>query len=628
MGALVPVAVHEGLHYTNTGEKSVNPPPVMEADHQDNDNGEETMEERFAKQVIAERDFQDAQLGVLRDEATEVSRDKTRTRRMQLLDLPIDILRDIFDYFPGTDETGPTTGVWSVWGFDDYLNEEGTDHLQTIQSARLVCRLFQELASPLLCPVLRVRLGQASLDHVDGLSKNPAIAAGVRGIQIVLDYYLAELATDLSRFKDRRKEDLNRIHRMSDYYEELWLLGGDEEDDETVCPRSIESYRKAIALCNHIPRAWDDAANLAVGDSNDTDSVKYTYQKILHQSHKEYQRKHEEQLQLIKDGSFVDTLASSISRMANCTALKFIDTTEEGILSYMDDPTILLNETALVKFMTAPEAWKKIEKIEGAELLPAKILSELPIAAHKAGVKLRALYLSCLPLRSNFSMLCPDRPDELNPWADLHAACQSLQTFAMGCDGNMKYQPSRDTHHLPEDQAYINHYFGALLSSQSLEFVNIDLWCFTTTNSEVVQPLYRAGSILNAASSPCIKRVYIRHISLSQCELEKFCRQLGPSVEDVYLHDVELLSGSWIGVLDILREKVLSSCYTGEIHVYFNELKGGEFASGKKHDALALSSDPSLEWDFEVPSIIARAQKYVLGELTENPLKGLDSSAR
>jgi len=88
---------------------------------------------------------------------------------------------------------------------------DSTDRRQTIQSARQVCQLFNQLASPLLCPILQVQLDQASLDLANDISRNPLIAAGVRGIQAVLDYRPEELATDLSRLKDQRKKDLSGL---------------------------------------------------------------------------------------------------------------------------------------------------------------------------------------------------------------------------------------------------------------------------------------------------------------------------------------------------------------------------------------------------------------------------------
>ena len=80
--------------------------------------------------------------------------------------------------------------------------------------------------------------------------------------------------------------------------------------------------------------------------------------------------------------------------------------------------------------MAAPHNWRAIEELEGGagELAPAKVLSELPIAIYKAGTALLELHISCFPLKSNHSALCPGRHDCPGPaWADFHAACQYLE---------------------------------------------------------------------------------------------------------------------------------------------------------------------------------------------------------
>jgi hypothetical protein len=79
----------------------------------------------------------------------EYPRDKTRP--LNILHLPMDILYIIFGHL--NDE--------------EYHTQFCQDRdIKTIQNARLVCGLFNRLASPLLCPVLTVQLNQTSRFYI------------------------------------------------------------------------------------------------------------------------------------------------------------------------------------------------------------------------------------------------------------------------------------------------------------------------------------------------------------------------------------------------------------------------------------------------------------------------------
>ena len=143
---------------------------------------------------------------------------RDKRRPITVLNLPTDILCSIFDYFQDANAIAYGKLKWRVkWRYGRRRDNDGTNHRQTIQSARLACRLFHQLASPLLCPILQVQLSQASLNRIDNISRSPLIAAGVRGIQVVLEYRPRELAEDLSRFKDYRKKDLDSISSRCEY---------------------------------------------------------------------------------------------------------------------------------------------------------------------------------------------------------------------------------------------------------------------------------------------------------------------------------------------------------------------------------------------------------------------------
>lgn len=311
-----------------------------------------------------------------------------------VLDLPADILYNIFDYFQDNRR----------YSKEGRYDNSGAEHRQTIQNTRLVCRLFHHLISSHLCPILQVRLDQASLDLLSDISHNPLVASGVREVQVVLDYRPRELAHDLLRFKNLRKRELDRVCRSCGFLGETWDGGDDEGDDDTVCLMPpLSEYKKAMLYYQSICSAWDDYFSSA--DGNDKDAVSLQYQRILHQGHADYRLKHEEQHRIITDGSFITTLASSISRMASFRSLHFITKIGHYIEPHILAPMHLLNnEEELNQFMSTPQDWQTIGELEGeVEFAAAEILSELPIAIYKAGTLMQEININCSPPSTQLS---------------------------------------------------------------------------------------------------------------------------------------------------------------------------------------------------------------------------------
>lgn len=540
-----------------------------------------------------------------------------------ILDLPMDILRGIFGHL----ENSPTklqnrANMEYRWPIND-----STNCRQALRSARLVCRLFHQLASPLLCPILQVRLENASLNIVDGISRSPLIAAGVRSIQVVLDYCPGELAADLSRFKDQRKKDLNEISKRCQYFADI-CWPDDPDENKKICSKPYSEYVDAIDYYRSICSAWDNCFSPTNEDSKGAKNLKY--QHFLRQCHKEFQRKHEEQIQLITDGSLVSTIALSMLRMPHCGSVQFVDRISRHrdpyLCEYKEDPTMLLNNiNAFAPFMTSPLDWITIEQLEGgAKLVPAKILSELPIAIHQAGATLRKLYVGCFPTLTNYSIICPYRYSQLNPaWAELRAACQNLESFEFGgpC---MNLLPIRRNPISAQDRIVINQYLGTILSSQILEDVNLDLWCLAIVyDKENSKGWYPLGLVLSAINWLCIKRLSLWNISLDQDELEKLFEKLGYGLEVISLRNIRLQNGSWADALDILRTKVLSKRSEMRCRIDFSRLTGGEFEEGKKktrRDPWDLINYGDLYYQEPLPIILL--QKYISSdELAENPLK-------
>lgn len=539
---------------------------------------------------------------------------KTTAQPFTLLDLPFDILHSIFAHFQTTkrDNNGR---IGLERNRRVHMQKDDLICRQTIQSLRLVCRSFCHVASELLCPVLRVSLDRESLRIAELISQSPSISRGVRSVHVYLDYCPGELAANLGAFTDYRQKCLKEMSRRCDYMAETWFLGGYDEDDETVCDHPLRVYNAAMDNCSRMCLSWNAYIDPNIQDEGDEEMKEY--QRILQCGFDGFRQRHLDQQQLILDGGFVNTLAACISRMSNAHSLALYDDLTGSF--YDQDPTLLLNDKEMLSnFMVDPLNWKSIEAL-GGELLPARILSGLPINIHKMGANIDQLLVGCFPLQGNYSFISP-KLQGLG-WANLHTSFQHLRVFEIG-GGSMNHKEIRHDYLAPEEQAHINNYLSAAFSSKNLEVVEINLYALGLNDGRSNKKGYpRLDSVLTAVTWPRIRRLRVLSVELSQTEFESFCRGLGEGLQFFQMSSVILHSGRWVTTLDILREKIWGEGSKQKCRVYLSSLGGGEFHQKgpvKMRDPFSIA-----DWDLEEPPLIAQSQEYISGVSAENPLKAL-----
>ncbi|KFX86653.1 hypothetical protein V490_08985 [Pseudogymnoascus sp. VKM F-3557] len=503
---------------------------------------------------------------------------------IHILNLPEDILYDIFKYFQCNNIHR---------GLFDGTRYEDTTNRQTVKTARLVCRLFNQLASRLLCPSIQVRIDHDSLDFLTKVSESIFVAESVYSIEIVLDYRPRELAEDLLRFGNHRARQLiTNVHNECEQNINMWERGGYGIE---IPDYPYSDYRQLMDYCSEMHSAWSGYA--AAENNLAEDAISLEKLEIFRQGHREYIQKHEEQFQLITDGSFVNRLVSAMSGMSHCASVRFVDCEDCYSIPSNASPLTFRDDTLeFSRFMTAPLSWRDINRLDGgAENVSAKLLWELPIALHNAGLILRSIFIRRFPHPNWYPVNYPA------PWTNLSAACQHLSEFHLESiilRGSSKpFDPL-----LGREQALIEQYMGAVLSSEALEVIVISFQDIDTIAS-LYRPstYYRAGLLPEAINWPRIKRLDISHISFSQVELENFCSGLGYKIEDIRLCYMALRSGSWAGILDMLRERAAKKRQSCK---YLYELTGGEL--GQQNTRL-----------------IEESRDYVNGvRVTENPLMG------
>ncbi|KAB5515520.1 hypothetical protein GE09DRAFT_1294701 [Coniochaeta sp. 2T2.1] len=503
---------------------------------------------------------------------------------LHMVDLPLDILYLIFAHFRRSSSDPPRAGT-SRRHECRYYHPNPDEALATIRSARQVCRAFSLVASQFLLPVLRVDLSQASLDRASAVARNSSIAAGVLAVHVGLRYRSSVLADDLKRFTEFAFYGVWLDSDMWDLETPQDLFGADEEGH----PYQVNLVRRAwekIGTESHLN------GQVLTGTGQKKLLTAADYRRVLYRAHGEYRRKHEEQARLISSGSFVDVLAAAMTEFAGRGGISLIfgDTiagekqawwsdewrhkTKEDLMETWTDGDQLLEYLSFthcwstIKSRLEPDPhhlldWQRDDKpVEscppGAKHLPAKIMSELPIAMHKAGARLRGMKVCVFPKTTGHSSLrprvsgsrrsaIPSAPDA--GWQALRAACQHLESFDFGNGGDLSVRAIRVSHPDGEAQNCINSFFSSVLSSSLLEDVRTSMHSFgLNPEGRPVKDYYHFGPVLGAIPTwSRIKSLSLSNVAATEMELVQFIGHLGTGqLEHISFHDITLApGGNW-----------------------------------------------------------------------------------
>ena len=444
----------------------------------------------------------------------------TALQPLRITDLPPEILREIFDYF--TDARMDRPGRVD-WFYNHSTYADLPEKRQAVYHSRLVCRRFRDLANPLLLPTVRVKLEQASLDRLDEISRNAAVAASVRGIEVALASRLRRPAADLLAFITRRKLDI------------------------------LEDPRRA-----EIELAWNEYLADPLAD----DSQLSEYQVLLRESHREYGRLFRDQERLLSSGAFVDAIATAASRMPLFGSLLFDDSDiYAGHLTEEEREAPPLRHR-----MTSAEKWWTIEATVPG-FLPGHVLADLPIAIDKAGVRLREIGVNCFPMATNWA---PVRdPDALR------SACRHLE--------EVNYWPLDNTAagYTISGQRNLHLYLQCVLSGHFMEVLSIDGRGFSGGGTV---PRTVLGPALGTLDGSRLTAVSVEHAAFEQQVWDGFCAGLGSQMEWVSFQYIRLVDdASWGPSLGVLRQKTASRCEEAKCTVQLYRLSGGEFAGDGAH---------------------------------------------
>ncbi|VUC29323.1 unnamed protein product [Clonostachys rosea] len=511
-------------------------------------------------------------------EAAEIDTHAGGQQRSFLTDLPTDILVYLRDNFLHLGELGKDKLEWDEpWGA-----HAANESFKTVQNLRQVCRIFHDLVSPLLCRRLRIHLDPKSLDQAREMLKNQAIASGVRGVQVAIPYRPEELALSLSSFVDVRLKELEELYDHILFMLDVeWME--DDADENGEDSMHEESYTREMKNYNDILFTWrpSEASKNQNGDDAEAENkfvyeiepaVREEYTQILLQGHKIFREQHEAQKKLIEKGLFVETVADLFREMPNSVSLSIVDR-----FTFKHDQrreiSLLTNKEELSPFLTSPINWSELDTMsDPPRLVPARILTELPIAIHKSGRSLRHLHLGCLPVQHGFEELDPGTDDF--SWAQLREAYQQLEEFDL--EGpQMHYLPLRPENiPLPRRQFLIE-FFGAILSSNKLQDVQLNFYCLgVNTGINSRRQWCPLGAIFRSISWPDIRKIQISDVGFSQDELDMFFKGLGFGLERVALTSFQLSSGSWADAVDMMHDRIAPQPTALEMFFHFADITG------------------------------------------------------
>ncbi|KAK4223353.1 hypothetical protein QBC38DRAFT_52757 [Podospora fimiseda] len=490
-----------------------------------------------------------------------------------ITDLPAEILLDIFYLVAACDP----------------CNHYDLDHTEYIRDARLVCRLFNQLASPHLFGKhgdININLSQKSLDRFANLVQNPYIASGIKHIDISLDYRPAELANDLSRFTEYRIEQLGQVLGYCINFDSYDL--GWHWDEDELLSSAISNYRT-------IERAWAEflppSFVMMPGTPIDDDpNGEQSLRELLLKGHQEYQRLHREQHNLITSGAFINSIASSIARIGRAVTVWIVDSGDEPLANsawggsreeFVEWSKFLKTPLKIANLLTWCMKWEEIENLKGgAVLFPGRVVSELPIAIHKAtgNIPLLETYeiAASFPLSPKTSTACIEPRLNSWGWEDLAEAFSHLRRFLFHAwneaDEGRKYV----THMTLDDMSRVSAFFGAILrgSAATIESLTLRFHAYSLPSSS---GFIRAGRFLSSVKVlPRLQSLVINNIEVEQAEFEQFCEAVETSsrLKEISLCEIILHGESWSGTIEILRKGVRQR--QKGVEIIIGELYGGE----------------------------------------------------
>lgn len=555
--------------------------------------------------ILFEDPFLKSSFKPLHDKFRMLRASEEPTIYRSFLHFPKEILLYIFGLFANT------VSATTPWKYNKFFNE---DSWTTLRDCRLVCRVFNAHVSPLLCPVLRVSLCPHSLSRLANLSENHLIASGVRGITFDLRCHSSYYAQGHQQYYQYARKVLQTALSRCSWFTEFADYAEDDQSDAAVRARL---YSKAESKFGRILRCWhentmrsDDSLAAVANQDNveDTEIDAERWCTFLGKCYNVYAARHMQEIEMIRNGSFVRIVAQILLRFARSPFVWFKDEYPDGRSPYGDALELSNKDNTLACVLQDGHAWLDIEMLpksrdENVTIHPLRLLTELPMTCYAMGRALRGLQIDCFPLIKGFDGLVPIgiKPDV--HWNRFALVCHELTVFHFGYRG-MNHTPYRTKRHDKADMAMINAFLKAACAGSKLQRVYLSMTPFRVCNNpSEIELAYCSGPILTTLSSPALRSVTIHTIDISEQDLFVMVNNLPPTLlKDLCLSSITLSEGFYAETMEILKRIDLSRLQHGKqkLKIILSTLQGGEFGPPTR-----FVNDDDLLWGTEEERDIA-----------------------
>lgn len=364
----------------------------------------------------------------------------------------------------------------------------------------------------------------------------------------------------------------------------------------------------------------DEDNEMKYWPDSDGDDDYNQHTSILIEGYQSYVAKHVEELRIIQNQSFARTVATALSGCTTPISFWFNDgkalwnRREMGALKLAHDMDLIRS------CISAPKGWGKIESLQGSDaeedlLMPARLLADIPIACHEAGVRIKTLHVCCFPLVYGFQSLVPshargkENKEQANPWTRLATACRELIDFDFNASNCMPVRHQR----LPEkDYTIMIGYISAACSSAQLQFCKLSFrvygindgkstwWSGDRTQAPRTETYYLGAPILNSLVSKDLRSLTIMYVEVDGATLLNALAGLHASqLQFLYLCSIVLTQGRWLDITNQLHDLLCSRPDNGKKpRISMSSLRGMEFGAAVAFEERdPWFSGDAEEWD-------------------------------
>ncbi|KAI1130041.1 hypothetical protein F5Y10DRAFT_263620 [Nemania abortiva] len=505
---------------------------------------------------------------------------RPRTRRLSILNLPNELLIAIFGF-----RKGPT-------GLCELSYHEPLPDVSDIKSIRLTCRRFCETSSHLLLHALPVYITRPSLARLDEVSRHPTISRGVRLIKLYLDpFYDSVIARDLQAFAYDRASSVRQAISF-------WRFCSQHRFHSDPPP---EFFHDAIPGAIALAESLEGLARRGI-NTNRADH------RLISKAHQLYSKLHDDQMDMT--ASLGRVIASAMKRMPTATWLRIKDQNVRDDKSsgwgYFLAPDDLNDDDLVIDRLIAPIDWldTKQHKISPR---PLKIIRELFLSLQQLNFPLAGLDIdTTAPVTS---CLDPEHETKYGQ-AALSSTFKQLKSVKFF---PIPFHPERLRQTKAEGIATLISFLRTMLHTQSLQKIELKFFMMFPTH---FAPPSMAPPLLSYRW-PNLKVLDFDgpfHFE----ELKAIVKHLPQEVELSWVG--HLLSGSWIDVLDILRERKSRTQKVGDHH---GSARGQECQEMKQEEKrfIFLGNWKHMYGQYDECKPDSLATRYIQGWIPTNPVR-------